>query len=146
MTQTTQVAGNINGNRLQGTDLGLKKPWYSILMATINKKSIREEINRIKKDFEHLCEGGKVSPEIQAVMNSQKNSTYATTAVLYLDQTHDVCNKSMQVVIDWTEDASKKNILASALTAFASGKKVGFGLDDCPATGHPIVYRLDIAN
>ena len=70
MTQTTQVAGNINGNRLQGTDLGLKKPWYSILMATINKKSIREEINRIKKDFEHLCEGGKVSPEIQAVMNS----------------------------------------------------------------------------
>ena len=39
-------------------------------MATVDKTSIREEIDRLKQDFEKLCSEGKASPEIQAVMNS----------------------------------------------------------------------------
>jgi len=39
-------------------------------MAMIDKISVREEVDRIKKDFEQLCSVGKVSPEIQVVMNS----------------------------------------------------------------------------
>ncbi len=39
-------------------------------MATIDKISIREEVDRVKQEFERLCLVGKVSPEMQAVMNS----------------------------------------------------------------------------
>ena len=36
----------------------------------MNKTSIREEIERLKQEFEQLCSAGKVSPEIRALMNS----------------------------------------------------------------------------
>ena len=39
-------------------------------MATVDKTSIREEINRLKKQFDQLCSDGKVASEIQVVMNS----------------------------------------------------------------------------
>ena len=39
-------------------------------MGTMNKTSIREEIERLKHDFEQLCSAGKVSPETRVVMNS----------------------------------------------------------------------------
>ncbi len=39
-------------------------------MATINKTSIREEVSRLKKDFDLLCKEDKVSVEMRAVMNS----------------------------------------------------------------------------
>ena len=39
-------------------------------MATVNKTSVREEVDRLKLEFEQLCSAGKVSSEIQVVMNS----------------------------------------------------------------------------
>jgi transposase len=39
-------------------------------MATMNKISVREEIERLKHEFEQLCSAGKVSPETRVVMNS----------------------------------------------------------------------------
>lgn len=39
-------------------------------MATLNKTSVREEVERLKQEFEKLCADGKVSPEIRAVMSS----------------------------------------------------------------------------
>ena len=39
-------------------------------MATIDKTSIREEVDRLKNDFERLCSEGKVSPETRVLMNS----------------------------------------------------------------------------
>ncbi len=39
-------------------------------MATIDKTSIREEVDRLKQEFEQLCSAGKVSSEIQAIMRS----------------------------------------------------------------------------
>ena len=39
-------------------------------MATMDKTSVREEIERLKHQFEDLTSAGKVSPEVQVVMNS----------------------------------------------------------------------------
>lgn len=39
-------------------------------MATMNKTSVRQEVNRLKQEFEQLCSDGKVSPEIRVVINS----------------------------------------------------------------------------
>jgi len=39
-------------------------------MATMNKISVREEIERLKYDFEQLSSAGKVSPETRVIMNS----------------------------------------------------------------------------
>jgi transposase len=39
-------------------------------MATLNKTSVREEVYRLKQEFDKLCSDGKVSPETRAVMNS----------------------------------------------------------------------------
>lgn len=39
-------------------------------MATMNKTSVRDEVDRLKQDFEQLCLDGKVSSEIRVVMNS----------------------------------------------------------------------------
>ena len=49
---------------------GRKRPWYSIAMATLNKTSVREEVGRLKQEFDQLCSDGKVSPEMRAVMSS----------------------------------------------------------------------------
>lgn len=39
-------------------------------MATIDKTSVRAEIDRLKTEFEQLCSDGKVSAEIRVVVNS----------------------------------------------------------------------------
>ncbi len=39
-------------------------------MATIDKTSVRTEIDRLKTEFEQLCSDGKVSPDTRVVVNS----------------------------------------------------------------------------
>src|SRR3972149_1511521 len=39
-------------------------------MATLDKTTVRNEVGRLKADFEQLCRDGKVTREIQALMNS----------------------------------------------------------------------------
>lgn len=39
-------------------------------MATIDKTSVREEVDRLKSEFEQLCSEGKVSSEIRVLMSS----------------------------------------------------------------------------
>lgn len=39
-------------------------------MATVDKTSVRQEVERLKQEFEQLCLDGKVSSEIRVVMNS----------------------------------------------------------------------------
>ena len=41
-----------------------------MVMAMMNKTSVREEVDRLKQDFDKLCSDGKVSSEIRVVMNS----------------------------------------------------------------------------
>lgn len=39
-------------------------------MATMDKTSIRDEVKRLKEEFDQLCLKGSVTPEVQVVMNS----------------------------------------------------------------------------
>ncbi|PIE57620.1 MAG: hypothetical protein CSA33_07170 [Desulfobulbus propionicus] len=39
-------------------------------MATIDKTSVREQVEQLKQQVERLCATGKVNEETQAVMNS----------------------------------------------------------------------------
>lgn len=39
-------------------------------MATLNKQSVRDEINRVKTEFDQLCRAGKVSAEVKALMSA----------------------------------------------------------------------------
>lgn len=39
-------------------------------MATVDKTSVREEVDRLKNEFERLCSEGKVSSETRVLMNS----------------------------------------------------------------------------
>lgn len=41
-----------------------------IAMATIDKTSVRDEVNRLKSEFEQLCSEGKASSEIRVLMSS----------------------------------------------------------------------------
>ena len=55
--------------------------------------------------------------------------------------------KSEFVVIDWSSDSTKKAMYATALAAFSTGSKVGFGIASCSgkfAQGVPQAYRVDM--
>ena len=39
-------------------------------MATLNKQSVRDEIERVKTEFDRLCQAGKVSGEVKALMST----------------------------------------------------------------------------
>lgn len=39
-------------------------------MASLDKTSVREEVSRLKADFDRLGSEGKISSESQAIMNS----------------------------------------------------------------------------
>lgn len=53
-----------------GGSEGRKSPWYSMAMATIDKISVRTQVEQLKQQFEQLRATGKVNDETQAVMNS----------------------------------------------------------------------------
>ncbi|OUS06493.1 hypothetical protein A9Q81_02895 [Gammaproteobacteria bacterium 42_54_T18] len=74
-----------------------------------------------------------------------KISTAKSNAVLYLDSNHGTCGGSIEVVIDWSADPEIKNLYSTALTAFAAGKKVGFGANDCSGSSTISIYRIDVA-
>ena len=37
-------------------------------MASLDKTSVKTEVNRLKSDFEQLCADGKITPESKALM------------------------------------------------------------------------------
>jgi transposase len=39
-------------------------------MAQMDKTTVRNEVSRIKADFEQMCSGGKITAEIKFLMNS----------------------------------------------------------------------------
>ena len=39
-------------------------------MASIDKNTVRNEVNRIKSDFDALCNDGKISNDIKLMMSS----------------------------------------------------------------------------
>ena len=133
-------------------------------MATVNKTSIREEIIRLKKDFEHLCEDGKVSPEIRAVMNSLLMVVELILAV-FLEKKTRKTNKnssipSSQTEKDETAKADRgakgrgqkvcgevKNTRIKETTIIAKAdtcSSCGYALDDTPCDEHERRTKIDI--
>ena len=49
-----------------------------------------------------------------------------------------------QVAIDWSGNPNNKSIYATALAAYLSGQKVGFGVSGCHSGGLPVLYRVDV--
>ena len=133
-------------------------------MATVNKTSIREEIIRLKKDFEHLCEDGKVSPEIRAVMNSLLMVVELILAV-FLEKKTRKTNKNSSIPSSQTEkdETAKadpgakgrgqkvcgevKNTRIKETTIIAKADTCsfcGYALDDTPCDEHERRIKIDI--
>ena len=39
-------------------------------MASLNKQSVRGEVDKVKAEFDQLSQAGKVTPEVQALMGT----------------------------------------------------------------------------
>lgn len=133
-------------------------------MATVNKTSIREEVDRLKQDFEKLCSEGKASPEIQAVMNSMLLIVELILAV-FLEKKTRKGNKNSSLPSSQTP---KDETAKSDPKSNGKGKKVsgelgntrtietttiskaetcdvcGTSLDQTPSRGHERRTRIDI--
>lgn len=57
-------------------------------------------------------------------------------------------NKNRTAVIDWSTNPEAKAMYGTALSAYMSGKKIGFGLNGCHPWGDgvPKAYRVDMNN
>ena len=71
-------------------------------MASLNKASVREEIDRLKADFYGLSAEGKVSAEIQAIMNSLFMIIELILAV-FLERTTKKNNKNSSIPSSQTD-------------------------------------------
>jgi hypothetical protein len=50
--------------------IGLFQIHCILLMANLDKSTVRNEVSRLKDDFEQLCADGKISSESKVLMNS----------------------------------------------------------------------------
>ena len=133
-------------------------------MATVDKISIRNEVERLKQDFEKLCSAGKASPEIQAVMNSMLLIVELILAVFLEKKTRKNSKNSSLPSSQTPKDETAKSIQQSN----GKGKKVegeisntrvketvtiskaetcdvcGVSLDQTPCRGHERRTKIDI--
>ncbi len=132
-------------------------------MATMNKTSVREEIERLKQEFEQLCSAGKVSPETRVVMKSLLVVVELILAVFLEKKTRkDSKNSSIP------PSQTPKNETATSGLSKGKGKKVfgevnntrtketviiarvttctacGAPLDETPCHGHERRTKIDI--
>jgi transposase len=132
-------------------------------MATMNKTRIREEIERLKHDFEQLCSAGKVSPETQVVMNSlllvvelilavflekntRKNSKNSSLPPSQTpkDETAKVGSskgKGIKVSGELSNTRTKETVTIATVTTCDI---CGNSLDDAPCQGHERRTKIDI--
>ncbi len=133
-------------------------------MATINKKSIREEVNRLKNEFEQLCSEGKVSSEIRVLMSSMlviielilsiflekktrkdnKNSSLPSSQTSK-DETSltkaEIKGKGKKVSGKVSNSRTKETVTITKTTACDT---CGGTLDDVPCQGHERRTKIDI--
>lgn len=133
-------------------------------MATVNKTSIREEVSRLKNDFDILCKDGKVSAEMLAVMSSILMVVELTLAVFLEKKTRKTSRNSSIPSLQTEKDETAK----ASLGAKGRGKKVrgeikntrvkettitakvysceacGVDLENTPCSGHERRTKIDI--
>lgn len=134
-------------------------------MATVNKVSIREEVERLKQEFDQLCSGGKVSSEIRVVMNSLLMVVELILSVFLEKKTRKHSKNSSLPSSQTAKDDSAQN---TSLKGKGRGQKVsgevgntrvketvtiaavetcdvcGVDLDNTPCHGHERRTKIDI--
>jgi transposase len=133
-------------------------------MATMNKTSVREEVDRLKREFEQLCSEGKVPAETQALMRSMLVVVDLILSI-FLEKTTRKNNRNSSLPSSQTDkDETTKPHLAGK----GKGKKVdgkisntrvketvttakvvtcdvcGVALDKTPCQGHERRTKIDI--
>jgi hypothetical protein len=68
-------------------------------MATIDKIRVREEVDRLKREFEQLCAAGKVVPDTRVVMNSLLVVVELILSIFLERKTHKNCIKGVSLWI-----------------------------------------------
>ena len=134
-------------------------------MANIDKKSVRNEVDKVKAEFECLCESGKVSSEIKVLMSSMLMIMELILSIFLERQTRKNSKNSSlppsQTDKDDTslppKDAHKKgkqenNTIADnvrvteniTLSEVHSCEVCGENLQKCSAQGHERRTKIDI--
>lgn len=134
-------------------------------MAAVNKTSVREEVDRLKQEFEQLCSDGKVSPEVKTVMKGMLVVVELILAV-FLEKTTRKNSNNSSIPSSQTEkdetarvnspkkgkgnqvdgklnNIRKKEIITTAEVATCDF--CGVALDDAPCVGHERRTKIDIA-
>ena len=164
VNQLIKIRGNSYKNGLESTTGGRKNPWYNTAMATIDKISVREEIDRLKHEFEQLCSAGKVSSEIQDVMNSllvivelilsiflekktRKNSRNSSlpSSQTKKDETSKTTHKSKGRGKKVNGEVSNTRVKETVSVARVQTCDIcGVALDNTPCCGHERRTKIDI--
>ena len=133
-------------------------------MATVDKTSIREEVIRLKQEFEQLCSTGNVSPEVRAIMNSLLVVVELILSI-FLEKTTRKNSKNSSLPSSQTEkdDSAKQDSRSKGKGHRVNGKigntrvketvtiakaetcdTCGAPLDPTPCQGHERRTKIDI--
>jgi transposase len=147
-----------------GATEGRKKPWYTIAMATINKISVRDEVDRLKQQFSHLKESSQISPEIRVLFESLLVIVEVILSV-FMEKTTRKNNKNSSLPSSQTEkdetakpstsskgkgnkvsgEVGNTRTIETVTTAKAETCDVcGVSLDNVPCHGHERRTKIDI--
>ncbi|CAA6819015.1 MAG: Mobile element protein [uncultured Thiotrichaceae bacterium] len=88
-------------------------------MATLNKQSVRDEIDRVKTEFDQLCQAGKVSGEVKALMSTLLLVVELILSV-FLEKTTKKNNKNASIPSSQTD---KDETTASEKDSHGKGKQ-----------------------
>lgn len=132
-------------------------------MARIDKTSVREEIERLKSQFNDLTAAGKVSPEVQVVMNSMLVVVELILSIFLEKKTRKTSRNSSlppsQTEKDETALPHKRRSRKRAVSGKVSNTRVnetvtiarvetcevcGVDLDNAPCQGHERRTKIDI--
>ena len=92
---------------------------------------------------------GEVVPTDREISSIRAYSSYGYIRFTPPFSSLTKCNNKAfdsEVVIDWNNNRDAKTMFATALMAFATGKKVGFSVRSCHKSKRRIVVRIDVAN
>ncbi len=107
-------------------------------MATIDKTSVRGEVDRLKNEFEQLCSEGKVSSEIRVLMNSLLVIVELILSIFLEKKTRKNSNNSSLP----SSQTSKDETSLSHSESNGKGKKVSGNVDNRRTTETVTVAKV----
>jgi transposase len=133
-------------------------------MATMNKTRVREEVERVKKEFELLSTEGKVTPEVQVLMNSlllvvdlilsiflekttrknNKNSSLPSSQTTKDETSKGTCTTNGKGKNVSGEVSNSRTIETTTIVSVTTCDVCGAALDDTPCQCHERRTKIDI--